>query len=107
MSAIGPSLHSRLGRFAKKLLESSGEGIVDWDAVDRAMEQAGKWAKEVATFRHARIAAIKIAGDPNEQRLGDQTLEQLKAGIMADLEKLADVIDLKALVARSGRPLKH
>jgi len=88
--------------FKARILEGLGEGIVDWDAVDRAMEQAGKWAKEVATFRHARIAAIKIAGDPNEQRIGEQTLDQLKVGIMADLAKLANVLNLEAIAAPQG-----
>jgi hypothetical protein len=48
-----------------------------------------------------------LAGDPNDKAIGEQTLEELKAGIMADLEKLADVIDLKAHAARSGWALKH
>lgn len=61
-----------------------------------------KWAKEVATFRHAKIAAIKLAGDANDKILREQTLEQLRQGVMADLEKLADagVIDLEALAAQ-------
>lgn len=54
-------------------------------------------AEKVATFRHAKIAAVKLAGDPNDKIMGEQTIDQLREGIMADLEKLADagVIDLK------------
>ena len=89
--------------FKARILEtvSAGEDRNEED-LDQAWAQAGKWAKEVAMFRHAKIAAIKLAGDPNEAKIGDQTIEQLRQGIMVDLEKLADVIDLDALSARSA-----
>jgi hypothetical protein len=89
--------------FKARVLEGLALAEADFKAVDHAMAEAGKWAKEVATFRHARMAAVKIAGDPNEQRIGEQTLEQLKKGVMEDLERLVDsgVIDLKALSDRS------
>jgi hypothetical protein len=90
--------------FKARVLEGLALVEADFKAVDHAMAEAGKWAKEVATFRHARIAAIKLAGDPNEQKIGEQTLEQLKKSMMEDLERLVDsgVIDLKALPVRSA-----
>ncbi len=30
------------------------------------MNEAGRWAREVAVYRHARLSAMKLAGDPNE-----------------------------------------
>ena len=87
--------------FKARILEGLGEKA-DWKQVDSAMAEAGRWAKEVATFRHARIAAMKIIGDPNEAKIGDQTIEQLRRGIMEDLLRLADVIDLKALPNPQG-----
>jgi hypothetical protein len=90
-----------------RVLEGLAAVEADFKAVDQAMAEAGKWAKEVATFRHARIAAIKLAGDPNDKALGELTLDQLKQGIVADLEKLADVIDLKALSDRSANKRRN
>lgn len=43
-----------------------------------------------------------VGGRDRPKRAVGQTLEELKAGIMADLERLADVIDLEALVARAA-----
>ena len=52
----------------------------DWKAVDTAMVEAGRWAREVALYRHARLSAVKLAGDPNEPLIPDNmTLEQLRA----------------------------
>jgi hypothetical protein len=89
--------------FKARILEGLGE--VDAKALDQAWEQAGKWAKEVATFRHAKIAAIKLAVDPNDKALGgDLTLDQLTKGIMEDLARLVDsgVIDLTDLPGPSA-----
>jgi hypothetical protein len=46
-----------------RILEGMGtEG--DYDAVDRAWAETGKWAKEVAQFRHPKIESIRLGGDP-------------------------------------------
>jgi hypothetical protein len=89
--------------FKARILEGLGPDL-DWNALDQAWEQAGKWAEKVAAFRHAKVAAANLVGDPNDKALGEQTLDQLKQGIVADLERLADVIDLNAVVARPRRP---
>lgn len=86
------------------MLEGLGSDV-DWEALDQALELAGKWAARVAGFRHPRIAAVKLARDPNDKAPGEQSLEQLRQGIMQDLEKLADagVIDLEALATRTAK----
>jgi hypothetical protein len=89
--------------FRARALEARGTNV-DWGALDEAWEQAGKWAEKVANFRHAKIAAVKVAGDPNEKILSEQTVDQLKQALMADLKKLADVIDFTELAGRSKRP---
>ena len=33
----------------------------DYDAVDKAWADSGKWAREVAQFHHAKIQAIRLA----------------------------------------------
>jgi hypothetical protein len=70
--------------------------------MDAAFREAAQWAKEILPFRHAKIATIKLAGDPNEVKLGEQTLEQLRVGIMADLAKLSGVLNLEALPSPQG-----
>src|SRR5262245_26708559 len=47
-----------------RVLEQMGTEA-DFDLVDRACSEAGKWAREVANFRHPQIASIRSAGDPN------------------------------------------
>jgi hypothetical protein len=82
-----------------RILEGMGlEG--DYDAVDRAWAETGKWAKEVAQFRHAKIQAIHLAGDPNAPVLPEHmTLNQLRESIIVDLERLREtgVLDLPRL----------
>ena len=82
-----------------RILEGMGtEG--DYDAVDRAWAETGKWAKEVAQFRHPKIELIRLAGDPNAPLLPENmTLDELRDSIMADLERLRErgVLDLPRL----------
>jgi hypothetical protein len=68
-----------------RILEGMGtEG--DYDEVDKAWSETAKWAKEVAAFRHAKIQAIRLAGDPNAPVLPESmTLEQLRDSIMSDI----------------------
>src|SRR6476659_5086453 len=50
-----------------RILEGMGtEG--DFNEVDKAWAETGRWAKEVAAFRHAKIQSIRLAGDPNTDR---------------------------------------
>ena len=82
-----------------RILEGMGtEG--DYDAVDRAWAETGKWAKEVAAFRHAKIQSIRLAGDPNAPVLPEHmTLDQLRESIIVDFERLREmgVLDLPRL----------
>ena len=61
-----------------RILEGMGtEG--DYDAVDRAWAETGKWAKEVAQFRHPKIKSIRLGGDPNAPLLPENmTLDELR-----------------------------
>jgi hypothetical protein len=94
-----------------RILEGMGtEG--DYDAVDRAWAETGKWAKEVAQFRHPKIETIRLGGDPNAPLLPENmTLDELRVSIMADIERLREmgVLNLPRLpqgvVARSNADL--
>ena len=62
----------------------------DFDLVDKAWSETGKWAEKVAQFRHPKIQAIRLAGDPNAPVLPEKmTLDELRESIMADLERCA------------------
>jgi hypothetical protein len=83
-----------------RILEGMGtEG--DFHEVDKAWAETGGWAKEVAQFHHAKIQAIRLAGDHNAPVLPEHmTLDQLRESIMADLEGLRDTgaLDLPRLL---------
>ena len=82
-----------------RVLEQMGTEA-DFDLVDRAWSEAGKWAPEVANFRHPKIASIRLAGDPNGPVLPqDMMLDELRDSITADIERLrkTGVLDLPRL----------
>jgi hypothetical protein len=85
-----------------RILEGMGtEG--DFNEVDKAWAETGRWAKEVAAFRHAKIQSIRLAGDPNTPVLPEHmTLDELRVSIMADIERLREmgVLNLPRLTQR-------
>jgi hypothetical protein len=84
----------------RKILENIGSEA-DFDLVDKAWSETGKWAEKVAQFRHPKIQAIRLAGDPNAPVLPEKmTLDELRESIMADLERLRDTgaLDLPRLL---------
>jgi hypothetical protein len=86
-----------------RILEGMGtEG--DFNEVDKAWAETGRWAKEVAAFRHAKIQSIRLAGDPNAPVLPEHmTLDQLRESIIVDFERLREmgVLDLPRLPQRA------
>ena len=88
--------------FKAKVLQAMGERA-DWEQVDRTMEQVGRWAKEVAVFRHAKLSSMKLAGDPNAP-LGahEMTMDQLRQAIMEDLSRLSGVLELDSIRVPQG-----
>ena len=69
--------------------------------IDAAMALALHAAEKCAPYRHARIATIKLSGDPHNplRMLDTATTEELKAEIMKHLKILAPVLDLEPLMA--------
>jgi hypothetical protein len=82
-----------------RILEGMGtEG--DYDLLDKAWGEVGKWAEKVAQFRHAKIQGVRLAQDPNAALLPEHmSLEQLRESIIVDLERLreAGVLNLPQL----------
>ena len=67
------------------------------------MVEAGRWAREVALYRHARLSAVKLAGDPNEPLIPDNmTLEQLRVDIVSEVARLGHVLDLPVVREPQG-----
>jgi|SRR5271156_2340050 len=76
------------------------------EIVDSYMQKAIEVAEKVAPYRHARLSAIKLAGDPNSPARFKEnaTADEMRAVIMKHIARLSDagVIDLKALPAPDG-----
>jgi hypothetical protein len=76
------------------------------DLIDADYEKAAQLAALVAPYRHARLSAMKLAGDPNNPARfkDDATADQLRAELMRHLARLTDagIIDLEALPAPKG-----
>ena len=71
--------------------------------VDQDYKDAATLAALVAPFRHARLSAMKLAGDPNSPTRfkDDATADELRAELMKRIVTLHDagLIDLQALPA--------
>jgi hypothetical protein len=84
--------------------------------VDEDFEKAAHLAALVAPYRHARLSAMKLAGDPNNpvRFKEDATADELRAEVMRIIARLSEsgIIDLQALpapersegLANRGRP---
>jgi hypothetical protein len=73
---------------------------------DTDLAKAAHLAALVAPYRHARLSAVKLAGDPNNpvRFKEDATADELREEVMRRLGILAEagVIDLKALPVPKG-----
>ena len=78
--------------------------------VDEDYKQAAALAALVAPYRHARLAAVKLAGEPNNplRIRDDATADELRAEVMRHIARLTDagIIDLEALPAPK-RPVSN
>jgi hypothetical protein len=76
------------------------------EVIDANLRDAAAIAEKIAPYRHARLSAMKLAGDPNNPfRFDDNaTADELRAEIMKRLEILtsAGLIDLQALPVPKG-----
>jgi hypothetical protein len=83
--------------FKAEMLTERGE---KQNSIDSYYEKAVHLAALVAPYRHARLSAMKLAGDPNNpvRIKDDATVEELRAEIMKHLIE-GGIIDLQALSA--------
>jgi hypothetical protein len=85
--------------YVKAIVAKQNNGKVD--VIDANFLQAASIAEKIAPYRHARLSAVKLAGDPNNPvRLGeDASIEELRAQVMKHLTVLAPVLGLERLMA--------
>jgi hypothetical protein len=63
--------------YATALVEKSAGEHADWAAVDAAMVQAATIARYVAAYRHAKLSAIRLAGEIKQGPADGATLDEL------------------------------
>ena len=66
--------------YRKAKIEESLGRFCDFRIVDKAIETAARIGREIVSFRHPRISAIKLAvADPNADLLrGDMTADEMR-----------------------------
>ena len=76
------------------LIEKSAGEHADWEAVDAAMVQAASIAKEVAAYRHAKLSAVRLAGELKHGPANGATLNELIERIRSELVKLGPILEV-------------
>ena len=73
--------------YRKAKIEESQGRFCDFRIVDNALQNAARIAREIVSFRHPRISAVKRAvADPNAELLnGDMTADQMREIIRGKL----------------------
>jgi hypothetical protein len=68
--------------------------------IDEDYREAAALASLAAPYRHARLSAMKLAGDPNNPvRIHDNaSLDELRQLVKMHYERLAPVLDLESLM---------
>jgi hypothetical protein len=90
--------------YARALLLKNNNGKPE--QIDADLKEAVAIAEKIAPYRHARLSAVKLAGDTNNAVpfKDDASLDEIREEIMQDLGRLVStgVIDLKALPVPDG-----
>jgi hypothetical protein len=71
------------------------------EQIDADLKEAAAIAEKIAPYRHARLSAVKLAGDPtNPVRIHDDaSLDELRELVKLHYERLAPVLDLEVIGA--------
>jgi hypothetical protein len=87
--------------YVKAIVAKQNNGKAD--VIDANFLRAVSIAEKIAPYRHARLSAVKLAGDPNNpvRFKDDATADELREEVMRRLALLSEagVIDLQALPA--------
>ena len=94
---------SRSRAHRNKLCRStSAREHADWKAVDNAMLQAASIARHVASYRHAKLSAIRLAGEIKHGHADGATLDELLKRIKGELSKLGPILDMEVVREPEG-----
>jgi len=88
--------------YTKAMVERTAGAHADWAAVDRAMMQVAQIARDVASYRHAKLSAIRLAGEIKRGPADGATLDELLERIKGELNKLAPILDLEVVREPEG-----
>jgi hypothetical protein len=83
--------------YLRALIEKSPGEYADWKAIDAAMVQAASIAKEVAAYRHAKLSAVRLAGELKHGPADTATLDELLERIKGELSKLGPILDVEVV----------
>ena len=91
--------------YARALLLKNNNGKPE--QIDADLKEAAAIAEKIAPYRHARLSAVKIAGDPNAPKDFEDgaTLEELKAMVEFHLERVAPVLNLQVIPINPSEPV--
>ena len=94
--------------YRKAKIEESLGRFCDFRIVDSALQNAARIAREIVSFRHPRISAVKLAvADPNADLLrGDMTADELREiirGKLIDEGLLPAPVEHQELVREGAR----
>ena len=92
--------------YFKAVREQERGDKADQIVVDAAFNQAATLAEKVAPYRHPRLAAMKLAGDPNNP-LNGMTAEELRADIMTRMRELGMFEGMVPLPAPAPEGVVH
>ena len=81
--------------YIKAMVEKSLGKRADWRAVDAAMLQAAAMAEKVATYRHPKLSAVRLAGELDKKPTDGASLDELLERIKAQLTKLGPILELE------------
>ena len=89
--------------FAKAMHAKTNKGKPE--IIDANMLQAVSIAEKIAPYRHARLSAVKLAGDPNNpvRFKDDATADELREEIMRRLSELQEAGVIKGWNSEASR----
>ena len=92
--------------FIKAMVEKSAGEHADWKAVDAAMIQAASIARDVASYRHAKLSAVRLAGEIKQGPADGATLDELLERIKFELNKLGPILNMEVVREPEGSRTK-
>jgi hypothetical protein len=88
--------------YLRAMIEQSVGLQTDWKKVDALMMQTAQVAAKVAAFKHAKLSALRLVGDPTSKSIEGASLDELLERIKAELTKLGPILDIEVVREPEG-----